>query len=283
MDRRDFLAQFRERLERVIGDSGLSRSAFAEAVGMDRSTLSQLLSPSNDRLPRVETLAAIATTRQVSVDWLLGLSQKGQLGTDILREQASIERNAGTSADARLIRWQTEAVGYKIRYVPSTLPDLLKTEEVIRYELEHFATKQPEQEIETAAARLAYQRRPETDMESCNSVQAVEAFARGQGLWHRLDPAVRARQLDAMSDLLEELYPTFRWFLYDGLQRYSVPVTIFGPLRAAIYIGQMYLVFQSTEHIRALTENFDGLIRGAVVQPTEVPGFLRRLRGELPV
>lgn len=281
MDRRNFLDQFRDRLERVIRDSGLSRTAFAEATGMDRSTLSQLLSPANDRLPRVETLAAIATARQVSVDWLLGLSQKGQLGTDIVRETPSIERDAVTSADERLIRWHAEAVGYKIRYVPSTLPDLLKTEAVIRYELEHFVTKEPEQAIATAAARLAYQRRPETDMEACNSVQAIAGFARGEGLWRHLDPAVRAHQLDTMIGLVEELYPTFRWFLYDGLQRYSVPVTIFGPLRAAIYLGQMYLVFQSTEHIRTLTENFDGLIRGAVVQPPDVPNYLRRLRADL--
>src|SRR3546814_9538486 len=179
MDRRDFLGQFRERLERTIRDSGLSRSAFAESVGMDRSTLSQLLSPSNDRLPRVETLAAIATARQVSVDWLLGLSQKGQLGTDIVREQLSIERDAVSSADARLIRWHTEAIGYKISYVPATLPDMLKTEEVIRYELEHFVTKAPDQAIQAAAARRAHQRRPETDMQCSQPVQAVEAFAHG--------------------------------------------------------------------------------------------------------
>src|SRR3546814_6903891 len=84
-------------------------------------------------------------------------------------------------------------------------------------------------------------------MEACNSFQAIEAFAHGEGLWHKLPPEIRARQLDAMADLLEELYPTFRWFLYDGLQRYSVPITIFGPLRAAIYVGQMYLVFQRSE------------------------------------
>lgn len=282
MDRRDFLDQFRLRLERVIRVSGLSRSAFAAAVGMDRSTLSQLLSPANDRLPRVETLAAIAAARQVSVDWLLGLSNRGELGTDIVPEQPAIERDAVSAADERLIRWHAEAVGYKIRYVPSTLPDLLKTDEVIRYELEHFVTREPEQEIATAAARLAYQRRPETDMEACTPIQEVEGFARGEGLWRRLDPAIRARQLDAMIALVDELYPTFRWFLYDGLQRYSVPVTIFGPRRAAIYLGQMYLVFQSTEHIRALTTAFDDLIRSAVVQPTAVPDLLRRLRAELP-
>ena len=36
--------------------------------------------------------------------------------------------------------------------------------------LEHFAGAGPEQRIETAAARLAYQRRPETDMITYASV-----------------------------------------------------------------------------------------------------------------
>jgi transcriptional regulator with XRE-family HTH domain len=278
MDRREFLSQFRERLQQVIGASDMSRSAFAQSVGMDRSTLSQLLSPANDRLPRVDTLAAIAAARQVSIDWLLGLSQTGHLGADIMREQLSIERDALSAADARLIRWHTEAIGYKIRYVPSTLPDLLKSEDVIRYELAHFATTSPEQAIETAAARLAYQRRPETDMEACNSLQELEGFARGEGIWRALDTATRISQVDYMIALLEELYPTFRWFLYDGRQRYSVPVTIFGPLRATIYIGQMYFVFNSTEHIRTLTQHFDGLIRSAVLQPPDVADYLRELR-----
>ncbi|NNG02912.1 MAG: transcriptional regulator, partial [Inquilinus sp.] len=61
----------------------------------------------------------------------------------------------------------------------------------------------------------------------------------------------------------------------------SVPVTIFGPLRAAIYVGQAYIVFNSTEHIRVLTHHFDSLIRGAVVQPTDVPAYLRNLKREI--
>lgn len=281
MDRRDFLDQFRDRLAQVIAESGLSRSAFARSVRMDRSTLSQLLSSSNDRLPRVETLAAIGAAHQASIDWLLGLSQHGHLGADIMPEDLSVERHALSDADESLIGWHTEAVGYKIRYVPATLPDILKSEEIIRFELDHFAAKRPEQLIETAAARLDYQRRPETDMEACNSVQAVEGFARGEGIWSGTERAVRMRQLDLMIELVEELYPTFRWFLYDGRQRFSVPVTVFGPLRAVIYVGQMYFVFRSTEHIRSLTQHFDDLIRAAIVPPTEVPDMLRRLRREL--
>ena len=78
-----------------------------------------------------------------------------------------------------------------------------------------------------------------------------------------------------------ELYPTFRWFLYDGLLRYAAPMTIFGPKRAALYIGNMYLVLNGTEHVRALAGHFDDLIRSAVVQPSDVVIWLKRLSTEL--
>ena len=48
MDRRKTVEAFRERLSEVIERSGLSRMAFSARVGLDRSTLSQLLSPGND-------------------------------------------------------------------------------------------------------------------------------------------------------------------------------------------------------------------------------------------
>ena len=41
-----------------------------------------------------------------------------------------------------------------------------------------------------------------------------------------------------MIDLVEELYPSLRWFLFDGLMRYSVPLTIFGPRRAFQQAGR---------------------------------------------
>jgi hypothetical protein len=118
-------------------------------------------------------------------------------------------------------------------------------------------------------------------MEVCSPRQGVESFARGEGIWRDLPAAARRRQLLRMIALVDELYPTFRWFLYDGAKRYSVPLTVFGPKRAAIYVGHLYLVFNSTEHIRMLTANFDDLIRAAVMQPPDVPGFLRSLLDEL--
>lgn len=283
MDRREIVEVFRERLGEVIRESGLSRSAFAAEIGHDRSTLSQLLSRDHVRLPRAETIAAIAERAQVSVDWLLGLSQEGQLRTDMLSQalELEIEPGSGSPADERLKRWHAEAAGYKIRYVPTSLPDLLKTEAVIRYEFQMQDSRLPKVRLEEAQRRLAYSRRPETDMEVCSSVQSLAGFARGEGIWSGLAAVDRRDQIDRMIRTLDELYPTLRWFLFDGLKSYCVPMTIFGPLRAAVYIGDMYLVLNSTEHIRELTSRFDKLIRAAVVQPPDVVVRLEELRRAL--
>ena len=280
MKRRQTVEVFRERLNEVIARSGLSRAAFAARAGLDRSTLSQLLSPGNERLPRTETIAAIAAREQVSVDWLLGISQEGRLEAGVLAKVLEIESGAGAPSDARLARWRAEAAGYKIRYVPTTLPDLLKTEDVIRYEYSAYEAAMPKVRLEQAEEGLAYLRKPETDSEVCSSLQSLRSFALGQDIWGGLALASRIAQLEAAAALADELYPSFRWFLFDGLQRYSVPLTIFGPKRAAIYLGDMYFVFNSTEHIRVLTQHFDDLIRGAVVQPPDVIALLGELRKE---
>ena len=280
MNRRETVEAFRERLAEVIERSGLTRSGFAERIGLDRSTLSQLLSPENVRLPRADTIAALATSEQISVDWLLGLSQEGQLGTDMVSQPTEMAPGAGSPADECLKRWHREAVGYKIRYVPSSLPDLLKTEAVIRFEYRAQGTAVPDARRDMAERTLEYSRRPETDVEACSSVQSVQALARGEGIWRELDEASRHEQLEWMIRLSDELYPSFRWFLFDGLERYCAPMTIFGPQRVAMYSGSMYLVFNSTEHIRAMTQQFDDLIRAAVVQPPDIGRFLTGLMAE---
>jgi len=273
MERWETVERFRERLRDVIQRSGLSRTAFAKRVGIDRSTLSQILSEQNDRLPRVETLAAIATATSVSVDWLIGLSEEGAFGTSVL----VVERGASSPSDERLTRWRAEAAGYKIRYVPSTLPDLLRTDAVIDFEYRRSPVASPEQRQATREERLDYERRTETDTEVCSPRQTLESFAAGTGIWSGLSRASRRKQLRQMADLAEELYPTFRWFLFDGLERSSVALTIFGPKRAVLYTGQMYLVFSTTSYIRLFTGHFDELIRHAVIQPNEAPSFLRGL------
>src|SRR5262245_49373583 len=99
---------FRERLTRIIAQTGLNHAAFARHVGVDRSTLSQLLSDGNDRLPRAETLAAIAKGCRISIDWLLGLSQREQIGAEIVQTALTIETQAHAPFDERFLRWQSE-------------------------------------------------------------------------------------------------------------------------------------------------------------------------------
>ncbi len=272
---------FRERLNTVILQSGLNRSQFAQKTSIDRSTLTQLLSPNNRRLPRIDTLTEIATTHQVSLDWLLGLTHEGRLQAEMVAESASFERGTLSDNDQRLIDWFEETRGYKVRYVPQSLPDLLKTSDMINYELQQFSSTSPSQKIETASVRLEWTKDPGTEMEICSSIQSVVEFARAQGIWDTFPVDARVEALDHMIDLVDELYPTLRWFLFDGRERYAAPMTIFGPIRVALYIGQGYLVLSSSEHVRVLTDHFSAHVRGATIPPTGVVEFLKGLRAEI--
>ncbi len=269
-----------ERLAEAIQRSGLNKSEFAEAAGVDRTTLSQLLSANTSRLPRADTLHAIAVAHDLSVDWLIGLSNVGPVAAELL-PHTSFEAPGPSSTDEKLLSWLDEAADYKIRYVPSTLPDLLKTEAVIRFERARAGGPNADQTIEVTEAQLAWARHPDTEMECCSSVQGLASFARGEGLWSRLGVEARRQQIDHIAKLVDELYPTFRWFLFDGSRRYAAPVTVFGPKRAALYLGHLYLVLTSAEHVRTISRHFDSLIRDADIQPTSVTTHLQRLRRRL--
>ena len=283
MDRRDTAQRFRERLHEAMTSARVNRSALAARIGIDRSTLSQLLSAETDRLPRADTAAAIASVLHVSLDWLLGLSQQAKLGADILEESVEVKESARAPVDESLAAWYAEAVGYKIRHVPATLPDLMKTEEVLDYEYRDFAARSADRAIAVSHGRLAYVRLPETDIEIGQSRQSLEAFARAEGIWRDLALSARREQLDHMIALIDELYPTLRMFFFDGRTHFSVPYTVFGPQRAVVYVGQMFFAFNTIEHIRVLTRHFDALVRASTV-PAHVAGdFLRELRQGSPL
>ena len=281
MDRRDTAQRFRERLGEAMASARVNRSTLATRIGIDRSTLSQLLAPEVDRLPRADTAAAIAAALNVSLDWLLGLSQEAKLGADILLESVEVKLSADTPADESLAAWYAEAVGYKIRHVPATLPDLMKTEEVLDHEYRDFAARSADRAIADSHGRLAYVRLPETDIEICQSSQSLESFMHGEGIWRTLSLSARRNQLDHMIALNDELYPTLRMFFFDGLTHFSVPYTVFGPQRAVVYVGQMFFAFNTTEHIRVLSRHFDALVRAATVPAHAAGDFLRTLSREL--
>lgn len=280
MTRSEILRTFRTRLGDAMTQAKLNRAQLADRAGVDRSTLSQLMSEDDTRLPRADTLAALAGPLQISVDWLLGLSGEPRGGAAILEESLQIATRP-SEADENLAKWYEEASGYKIRYVPTTLPDLVKTKEVIHYQFNAEVRKTPDQALAASQETLAYSRLPETDVEVCMPRQGLESFAHGHGIWSELSPQTRIDQIEHMRDIIKELYPTFRLYLYDGLTHYSAAYTIFGPLRVALFVGQIYFVFNTTQHVRVLTRHFDELIRAAVIQAHESSDYLETLRKEV--
>lgn len=275
MDKRDVSDLFRDRLKVLLAREGINQASFAASVGIDRSALSQLLSGAAARLPRAETLCAIATEHKVSLDWLLGLTNDESISSD-LRQSFAIEENIGGFDETLLAKWHAEAAGTKIRYVPAGVPDLLRSPALIEYEAS-MSRRSRESQIGEARYRIDTSRKLETDMEVCMPRHTMEIFARGFGIWSGMPKPARRAQLDHMAALLDDLYPGLRLYLYDGKVRYSAPFTIFGTIRAALYVGDMYLVLNATAAIRALAGHFDNLIRAAEVNAHEVAAFIRDL------
>lgn len=274
MDKRVLASIFHERLALLVERSRQSQAAFAGSIGIDRSALSLLLSGKTTRLPRVETLLTIAERHSVTLDWLLGVSQdEGVTGAMLSSGEIETTEEDGASL---LMRWHSEAAGAKIRYVPARIPDLLRTTEVIAYEAAG-AHQSAIAQAEDAAFRLDYNRSAGTDMESCMPLQTLEQFAAGSGIWSSLPKPVRQAQIAHMTGLIDELYPSFRLFLFDGRERFSIPYTIFGSTRVAVFAGQMYLVLNNAETIRTMQKQFEGLIRHTRVHAHEAADFVRSL------
>lgn len=276
MDKRELGRSFRSRLQRLIDNSDGNHVQFARAIGLDRSALSQFLAEGSTRLPRAETLAKISEVHKVSLDWLLGLTHAGD-ASSALSPALEVKQVPEGKWDTPLELWHSEAIGYKIRYVPQSIPDLLRLDDATLHEFAGADTTLARTKIREAEDQLAYSRRPETDIEICMPRQTLETLASGSGLWTGLSNDARRRQLTYMARLLSELYPTVRLFLYDGRQSFSSPYTVFGPLRAALYIGDMFLVLNHLEHVRSLSQHFDNLIRNATIGPDRAPDFITDL------
>ena len=278
MNKREIVAVFRANLHEALHQRGLNQSQLSRATGVDRSTLSQLLATDNLRMPRADTVAALARTLQVSSDWLLGLSRDSRFGAEILRQSLEVAPHEPSPADDNLKRWYAEAAGLKIRYVPSHLPDLVKTDRVIEYEYGQVVERPVSRAKEQVEQHLAFTRGPDNDLEICMPRQTLEDFCRGEGMWRDLEADARREQLDTMEAMIDELYPGVRLYLFDERKRYSVPYTIFGARRAAVYMGQMYFAFNTTETVRILVRQFDDLVRNAEIQAHAAADFVREQR-----
>jgi transcriptional regulator with XRE-family HTH domain len=272
MDKRAVAAAFRDRLQILLGDERGGTAAFLRDTGMDRSALSQFLDPAVDRLPRAEALRRIAEARGVTADWLLSLSN-APAGRQEVAPSVQIESAESPGGGSPIDQWRREAAGTKLRYVPSAIPDMLG--------LAEDEPDEPQPDSPALAGQpervLGGFRLGDMDIEIAMPVQTLRDLANGTGLWEGVRPGLRRRQLAHMAAVCSEAYPALRLHLYDGRTTFAAPFTVFGRIRAALYLGEAYLVVTSNEQIAALTRLFDNLVRRAIIGPDRVHELLAEL------
>lgn len=280
-DKRERAEVFRTRLAEAMTDRGLTQSALARRVGIDRSTVSQLLDPSSARLPNAQVAAECALALSVSADWLLGLTDRPELPEARLAEVLSLTDASRALIDETIFGWHQEAAGYKIRHVPATLPDMVKTRAMMAWEYGPELGADAARALATAEARLDWMRHARSDYEIAFPMHELDAFARAEGYYAGLPLDTRLEQIDRLIALVDALYPSLRIYLFDARRMFSAPITVFGPFLAVVYLGSHYLALRDPERIAVLSRHFDRLVRDAGMAARDLPGHLRDLRARL--
>lgn len=278
-DKRARAALFRERLLAAITLAGVSRAALARRIGIDRSTISQILSAEDARLPGAHVVAGAAQATGVSADWLLGLTDRPEQAGELLATTLSIsEAGRATGVDDQLFSWHDEARGHKIRHVPATLPDMLKTSSLLEWEYGTSVNQSPGTAIAAAEARLDWMRGMQSDYEIAVPLHELQSLSHGAGYYTGLPLQTRQAELDWLIEVYDQLYPMLRIVVFDARRLYSAPLTIFGPKIAAIYLGRFYVAFRDRDRVQAMTRHFDWLIRESLFSDRDLPRLLKDLR-----
>lgn len=277
MDKRARSDLFRNRLQKAMDLKGDTQSSLARKTGADRSTLSQILAGTTPRLPNGQLVAQCANSLGVSADWLLGLSDQPDSLEQILEQAMTMVDAPRALIDAQIFAWHQKAAGYKIRHVPTGLPDMVKIRSMLEWEYAPSLGHTIDLAIASAEDRLNWMRQAQSDYEIALPIHELQAFARAEGYYSGCPRQIRIEQLKHLAQLTAQLYPVMRFSLFDARKIYSAPITIFGPLLAVIYLGQKYLVFRVPDRIQALSQHFDGLIRKAEIGTRELPAFIGAL------
>jgi transcriptional regulator with XRE-family HTH domain len=277
MDKRRRASLFRERLMEVMSTKGMTKSELSRAANVDRSTIGQLLKNDHPRLPNSQLAADAANALGVSTDWLLGLTNRPETPGDIVAAALSLSPAERTSADEQLLEWHHEAAGYKVRHVPATLPDILKTKQMLDWEYASVRERRLPEAFSAMQDQLQWLSSGVSDYEIAVPVHEIESCAAGTAYYKGVEESVRYEQLGFIADQCDQMFPRLRIFLFDSHRVFSSPVTIFGPNLAVVYVGQCYLAFREVERVKSLSSHFDWLVREAVVDARNVSTHIRLL------
>ncbi len=281
IDKRDRSSLFRNRLALAMAERAVNQSALARLAGVDRSTVSQLLAGDVGRLPNAQLVAECAAALGVSADWLLGLSERPERLAELLATSLTITEAPRALIDEQIFGWHQEAAGYKIRHVPATLPDMLKTREMLEWEYTPQLGRSAEQAIGASEDRLAWMRTARSDYEIAVPRHELDALAKGQGYYAGLPASIRRAQMQRLIALTTQLYPALRLYLFDARRVFSAPITVFGPLLAVLYLGRHYLAFRDSGRIASFTQHFDWLVREAEISARDMPKVLSELSDDI--
>lgn len=277
MDKRKRAILFRERLQEAMSLKGITKSGLSRATHVDRSTIGQLLNDDHPRLPNAQLAAEAANALSVSADWLLGLTNRPETPGDIVAAALSLSPAERSSADEQLLEWHHESAGYKVRHVPATLPDMLKTKQMLEWEYAAVRERQFPQVYSALQNQMEWVTSGVSDYEIALPIHEIEACAAGTAYYKGVSQEVRHAQLNYIADQCDQLFPRLRMFLFDAHRVFSSPVTVFGPNLAVIYVGQCYLAFREIERVKSLSSHFDWLVREAVVDARGVSTHIRSL------
>lgn len=269
---------FRARLAQALAQAQMSQSALARAAQTDRSTLSQALADDGARLPSAHVIAACASALEISSDWLLGLSDRPETAADLVSNSFEVTQAPRALVDEQIFAWHREAAGYKIRHVPATLPDMLKTEAMLKWEYGPHLGRTTQQAINASRDRLEWTRGAGSEYEIALPLYELDSFIRGTGYYRGLPATTRLEQTDHLIALTAQLYPRLRLYQFDARRLYSAPLTVFGPLLAVFYAGGHYMAFRDRRRIETFSNDFDRLIREASTAARDFPDILTALR-----
>jgi transcriptional regulator with XRE-family HTH domain len=275
-DKRDIAPLFRTRLSEAMVAKRLTQAELARRCGVDRSTISALLQPGT-RMPNAGLAAECARALGISADWLLGLTGRPEPVADLLAASLTLTEAPRALIDEQIFGWHREAAGYKIRHVPATLPDMLKTRAMVEWEYAPQLGRTAEQAIGAFEDRLKWMRGAGSDYEIALPLHELTAFATASGYYEGLSADIRRAQLQHLITLCDQLYPSLRVCLFDARRVFSAPVTVFGPLLAVVYLGHHYMAFRDTARIGVISGHFDLLVREAEVGARAMVGHLQGL------
>lgn len=280
IDKRDRATLFRSRLAEAMALRRTSQSALARTTGADRSTISQLLAEGT-RLPNAQLAADCAQALGISADWLLGLTDRPEPLADLLATQLTMKEAPRALFDEAIFGWHQEAAGYKIRHVPATLPDMLKTRAMVEWEYRPQLGRTAEQAFGAFEDQLAWMRSARSDYEIALPLHELDSFASATGYYADLPAEVRLGQIDRLQALADQLYPSLRIYLFDARRVFSAPVTVFGPLLAVVYLGRHYIAFRDTARVASISAHFDWLVREAALSARDFTSHLQQLRAQV--